>query len=83
MADPDTPQILREASRRLDLPARRLFLRQALGLGTIGLLTGCKVVDGFSAERALSSVSDFNDRAQAWLFDPSRLAREYPESAIT
>lgn len=83
MPDPDTSYILRDAASRLDFPTRRLFLRQALGLGTLGLLTGCKVIDGFSAEQALSSMSDFNDRAQAWLFDPARLAREYPESAIT
>jgi DMSO/TMAO reductase YedYZ molybdopterin-dependent catalytic subunit len=28
-------------------------------------------------------ISYFNDRAQAWLFNPSRLAPTYPESAIT
>lgn len=83
MSNPDTPYILREAASRLDLPTRRLFLRNALGLGTLSLLTGCKVVDGFGAEQALSGMNDFNDRAQAWLFDPTRLAREYPESAIT
>ncbi|RXR30774.1 molybdopterin-dependent oxidoreductase [Sphingobium fluviale] len=83
MSDPDTPYILREAAKRLDLPTRRLFLRNALGLGTLGLLGGCKVIDGLSAEQMLSGMNDFNDRAQAWLFNPSALAREYPESAIT
>lgn len=28
-------------------------------------------------------MSDFNDRVQAWLFSPTRLARTYPESMIT
>ena len=28
-------------------------------------------------------ISYFNDRAQAWLFNPNRLAPTYPESAIT
>jgi DMSO/TMAO reductase YedYZ molybdopterin-dependent catalytic subunit len=28
-------------------------------------------------------MSGWNDRAQAWLFDPNRLAPEFPESAIT
>lgn len=79
----DTAAILKEAARRLDLPTRRLFLRHAVGLGSLTLLAGCDVVDGFSAERMLGKVSDFNDRVQAWLFDPSKLAREYPESAIT
>jgi DMSO/TMAO reductase YedYZ molybdopterin-dependent catalytic subunit len=80
---PDTDAILHEAGRRLDEPTRRLFLKQAAGLGTLTLLTGCDVVDGFSAERMLQHSSDFNDRVQAWLFDPRGLAREYPSSAIT
>lgn len=82
MTDADTPYILQEASRRLDQPTRRLFLRKALGLGTLTLLGGCDVVDGASAGRMLGTVSDFNDRVQAWLFSPARLAREYPASAI-
>jgi len=47
------------------------------------MLGGCDVVDGPSAERMLGTVSDFNDRVQAWLFNPDRLAREYPEAMIT
>lgn len=79
----DTRYILQDAARGLDIPTRRLFLRNALGLGTIAMLSGCDVVDGFGAERALGAVSDFNDCAQAWLFDPAKLAREYPASMIT
>ena len=79
----DTGPILKEAAGRLDLPTRRLFLRNALGLGTLTLLGGCDIVDGLSAEAMLGRVSDFNDRVQAWLFNPNTLAREYPESAIT
>ena len=82
-AHPDTAIILKEAARRLDQPTRRLFLRQALGLGSLTLLSGCTVSDGLSAERMLGNMSDFNDRVQAWLFNPQRLAREYPASAIT
>jgi len=80
---PDTVPILRETAGHLDSSTRRLFLRGALGLGTLTLLCGCDVVDGISAETVLSRMSDFNDRVQAWLFSPQRLAREYPESAIT
>ena len=80
---PDTEVVLHEAARRLDAPTRRLFLRRAVGLGTLTLLTGCDVTDGFSGESVFSRISDFNDRVQAWLFSPSRLAREYPQSAIT
>ena len=70
LAHPDTIPILREAAKRLDPPTRRLFLRCALGLGTLTLLSGCNVVDGASAEQVLGRMSDFNDRVQAWLFNP-------------
>jgi DMSO/TMAO reductase YedYZ molybdopterin-dependent catalytic subunit len=80
---PDTEIVLRDAARRLDRPTRRLFLRRATGLGALTLLGGCDVTDGASAERVLDAMSDFNDRVQAWLFSPTRLAREYPASAIT
>jgi DMSO/TMAO reductase YedYZ molybdopterin-dependent catalytic subunit len=83
MRDKDTLYILRDAARRLDLPTRRAFLRNAAGLGTLSLLSGCSVTDGLGAERVLSSMSDFNDRVQAWLFNPRLLAPEYPASAIT
>jgi DMSO/TMAO reductase YedYZ molybdopterin-dependent catalytic subunit len=79
----DTGPVLKEVARRLDVPTRRLFMRNALGLGTLTFLTGCDVVDGNSAEHVLGQFSDWNDRVQAWLFDPNKLAREYPESAIT
>lgn len=83
LPDSDRNDILKEASKRLDLSTRRMFLKSVAGLGSLTLLTGCDVVDGLSAERMLGSVSDFNDRVQAWLFDPAVMAREYPESAIT
>src|SRR5262245_40940514 len=75
--------ILADAGKRLALPSRRLFLRQGLSLGALALLTGCDVVDAASAERTLQVVSRWNDRVQAWLFDPARLAQTFPESAIT
>jgi DMSO/TMAO reductase YedYZ molybdopterin-dependent catalytic subunit len=34
-------------------------------------------------QKALWAMSRWNDRVQAWLFDPNKLAPEYPESAIT
>jgi DMSO/TMAO reductase YedYZ molybdopterin-dependent catalytic subunit len=80
---PDTAAILKDAASRLDQPTRRLFLRRAMGLGALTLLAGCDITDGASAERALDAMSDFNDRVQAWLFSPTRLARTYPESLIT
>ena len=71
---PDTGVILREAAGRLEPTTRRLFLRRALGLGSLTLLAGCDVTDGYTAEAMLGRVSDFNDRVQAWLFSPERLA---------
>jgi DMSO/TMAO reductase YedYZ molybdopterin-dependent catalytic subunit len=62
---------------------RRLFLRQGLSLGALALLSGCKLTDDESVQEVLTGFSRWNDRAQAWIFDPKKLAPEYPESAIT
>ena len=62
---------------------RRLFLKSSLGLGALALLTGCEASDGEAVQRALWAMSRWNDRAQAALFNPQRLAPTYPESAIT
>ena len=62
---------------------RRLFLRQSLSVGALALLSGCDVTDQESVQRILTGMSTWNDGAQAWLFDPKRLAPEFPESAIT
>ena len=62
---------------------RRLFLRQSLSLGALSMLAGCNITDEDNAQRLLRTMSGWNDRVQAWLFDPNKLAREYPESAIT
>jgi DMSO/TMAO reductase YedYZ molybdopterin-dependent catalytic subunit len=78
------PQLLiKEAASVAPDPTRRLFLRGAASLGTLTFLTGCNVVDGFSAEKVLRRISAFNDGAQALLFNPNKLAPTYPESAIT
>ncbi|WP_324781166.1 molybdopterin-dependent oxidoreductase [Thiobacillus sedimenti] len=78
----DGDALTKEALSRLDQPARRLFLRRALTLGGLSLLSGCAITDEPSAEKALAKISRFNDRVQAWLFDPNRLAPTYPESMI-
>ena len=62
---------------------RRLFLKQGLSLGAIALLSGCELTDDDSVQKVLTSMSRWNDGAQAWLFNPNKLAPEYPESAIT
>jgi DMSO/TMAO reductase YedYZ molybdopterin-dependent catalytic subunit len=78
----DGDAVVKEALGRLEQPARRLFMRRSLTLGGLSLLTGCAVTDSNSAEAALKKISRFNDKVQAWLFDPNRLAPTYPESTI-
>lgn len=79
----DGAAMLLDAIKRVAQPARRAFLQRGLTLGGLGLLTGCAHDRQESIERALASISRFNDRAQAVLFDPARLAPTYPESMIT
>ncbi|MBV9217871.1 MAG: molybdopterin-dependent oxidoreductase [Methylobacteriaceae bacterium] len=79
----DQRAFVKEAMRRLDNPARRRFLKGAASVGAFALLSGCDITDGISAEGALRAMSDFNDRVQAALFDPVKLAEEFPESAVT
>jgi DMSO/TMAO reductase YedYZ molybdopterin-dependent catalytic subunit len=75
--------LIKDALREMPRSSRRLFLRRTLSLGGLSLLTGCSVVNEDKAEDLLRHVSRFNDRFQAWLFDPNRLAPTYPESMIT
>jgi DMSO/TMAO reductase YedYZ molybdopterin-dependent catalytic subunit len=79
----DEAVIVKAAMDILPLPSRRLFMRRALTLGGLSLLSGCALTDENSVERALLKVSRFNDKVQGWLFDPNRLAPTYPESMIT
>jgi len=62
---------------------RRLFLRRGLSLGALALLSGCDVTNAESVQKALWAMSRWNDRVQGWIFDPTRLAPEFPDSAIT
>jgi DMSO/TMAO reductase YedYZ molybdopterin-dependent catalytic subunit len=79
----DGAAMLADAIKRIEQPSRRAFLQRTLTLGGLGLLTGCTPTSEESIERALAAVSRFNDRAQAFLFDPTRLAPTYPDSMIT
>ena len=79
----DRASILLDVRRELAMPSRRLFTQRVLTFGGLSLLTGCSLTDDASVNRFLMSVSRFNDRVQAWLFNPNALAPEYPESAIT
>ena len=78
------PELLaRDAAKLLPDPTRRLFLRSGASLGALAFLAGCDIIDGPTAESALEKISYFNDRVQAWLFNPNRLAPIYPESRVT
>jgi DMSO/TMAO reductase YedYZ molybdopterin-dependent catalytic subunit len=70
----------RPALRRLE---RRLLLRRGLSLGALSLLTGCNLQDGDTVDRVLWAMSRWNDKVQALLFDPNRLAPTYSEREIT
>ena len=72
-----------QPARQIEKIERRLFLRQGLSLGALAMLSGCNLTDDESVQKVLSSMSQWNDRAQAAIFNPNKLAPEYPESAIT
>jgi DMSO/TMAO reductase YedYZ molybdopterin-dependent catalytic subunit len=75
---------LKEFSRpQIEKIERRLFLKQGLSLGALTLLSGCNVTEAESVQRVLVGMSRWNDRVQSWLFNPNKLAPEFPESAIT
>jgi DMSO/TMAO reductase YedYZ molybdopterin-dependent catalytic subunit len=79
----DKKLLIKDAGKLLPDPSRRLFLRGATSLGALTFLTGCDIVDQDSAEKVLRYVSTFNDRVQAAIFHPQKLAPVYPESMIT
>jgi DMSO/TMAO reductase YedYZ molybdopterin-dependent catalytic subunit len=66
---------------------RRLFLKRGLSLGALSLLSGCDLTDKITyddnVQKMLTAMSRWNDGVQAWLFDPKRLAPEFPASRIT
>ena len=74
--------VLRENKKLVRLVERRGFLRGGLSLGALTMLTGCDVANEPSVVAALQRVSRFNDRVQAWLFDPDRLAPTYAEADV-
>lgn len=75
--------MLADALRRAGDPSRRRFLQHGVTLGGLSLLTGCSLSSEETIDRALTAVSRLNDRAQAALFDPRRLAPTYPDAMIT
>jgi DMSO/TMAO reductase YedYZ molybdopterin-dependent catalytic subunit len=82
-ASVDARDVIRDAAKAMDPTTRRAFLKHAAGLGTLTMLTGCDVVDSASAENALMTMSRFNDRVQAFLFNPNKRAPEYTREMMT
>jgi DMSO/TMAO reductase YedYZ molybdopterin-dependent catalytic subunit len=61
---------------------RRGLIRGTLSLGALTMLTACDFQTPASVETALRKVSDFNDRVQALIFNPNKLAPTYPASMV-
>lgn len=68
---------------QLERIERRLFLKQGLSLGALSMLSGCTLKDEDSVDRILWAMSHWNDRVQAALFDPNKLAPTYSEAEVT
>jgi DMSO/TMAO reductase YedYZ molybdopterin-dependent catalytic subunit len=61
---------------------RRGLLRGSLSVGALAMLGACSPEDSQALKTTLHAVSRFNDGVQAWMFDPNKLARTYPESMV-
>ena len=61
---------------------RRGFLRGGLSLGALTMLTGCDLKTPDAIEAGLHQMSAFNDKVQALIFDPDKLAPTYPASMV-
>jgi DMSO/TMAO reductase YedYZ molybdopterin-dependent catalytic subunit len=72
-----------EIKPELERLRRRGFLRNALSLGGLTLLTGCDLSTHSGVDAALEAIVRFDDRVQAALFGRQRLAATYKASAIT
>jgi DMSO/TMAO reductase YedYZ molybdopterin-dependent catalytic subunit len=61
---------------------RRAFLRGSLSLGALTMLSGCDISNDSSLQTVLRAMSAWNDRVQAFLFNPRRLAPTYSEADV-
>lgn len=61
---------------------RRGLLKGGMSLGALTMLTGCDITDGDAVQKALTAVSRWNDRVQAAIFSPTRLAPTYAEADV-
>ena len=61
---------------------RRGVIRGGMSLGALLMLTGCDFATPEVVEVALRKVSDLNDRVQALIFNPDKLAPTYSASMV-
>lgn len=80
---PGSPVKLSDHRTQIAKVERRLFLKQGLSLGALTLLGGCDMSQDSVVDKFLWGMSRWNDRAQAALFNPDKLAPTYIESDIT
>jgi DMSO/TMAO reductase YedYZ molybdopterin-dependent catalytic subunit len=59
---------------------RRTLVRGGMSLGALTLLTGCDLSDNDVVQGVLARFSAWNDRVQAALFNPNKLAPTFPEA---
>ncbi|MBS0241461.1 MAG: molybdopterin-dependent oxidoreductase [Proteobacteria bacterium] len=74
--------ILTENRKLLAEIDRRKLLGGTISLGALTMLTGCNVSESDSVQKALRSVSSFNDGVQGLLFGPNRLAPTYSAAEV-
>jgi DMSO/TMAO reductase YedYZ molybdopterin-dependent catalytic subunit len=74
--------VLNEHKGLVERIERRGFLKGSLSLGMLTLLTGCDVADDKNVQTVLRAMSEWNDRVQAFLFDPNRLAPTYTDAQV-
>lgn len=61
---------------------RRAFLRAGMSLGALTLLSGCDVSNSSALQGVLRAMSGWNDRFQAWLFNPRKMAPTYSDADV-
>lgn len=69
----------RELIARID---RRGVLRGTLSVGALAMLTGCNLSQDDRVQAVLRRISEFNDAAQATVFNLNRLAPTYTEAEV-
>lgn len=81
-AAPPDPGILDNHRKLIRELSRRGLIRGGVSLGALTLATGCDVSNDASIQAALRGVSQLNDRVQAFLFDPGKLAPTYAAAEV-